>query len=265
MQGCGGFAMRVGMIGLMAAMLSSPAAAVVVANTLPTGSSTAWTEVVFSGTSMISSGGVTTMTTANNRGVFFGRGSGSGITDPLPSWSLASNALGNYLSVTAKLSSGADDWLAYIQDGARGAFMAFNPTTPCDPTLSNCYLQAGVVGVELRFATGSQFVAIDTTQYFTYEILLQGSQVVYRVNGQRYAGEAIVSTSNFLLVGDNTGSSRSGTGSFSLTAVTVDAAPAFTDLPGAAVPEPASWALLVTGFGLAGAMQRRRRPAQISA
>lgn len=32
-----------------------------------------------------------------------------------------------------------------------------------------------------------------------------------------------------------------------------------------AVPEPATWAMLVTGFGLAGAMMRRRRPAAVAA
>lgn len=44
-------------------------------------------------------------------------------------------------------------------------------------------------------------------------------------------------------------------GSFAMTDINLDPAP----LTIAAVPEPASWAMLVAGFGLAGAVQRRRR------
>lgn len=40
---------------------------------------------------------------------------------------------------------------------------------------------------------------------------------------------------------------------------------AATFSPAGTVPEPATWALLITGFGLTGAMQRRRRPAAVAA
>jgi hypothetical protein len=36
----------------------------------------------------------------------------------------------------------------------------------------------------------------------------------------------------------------------------------FTASSGAVVPEPASWALLIAGFGLVGAAARRRRVAR---
>lgn len=37
------------------------------------------------------------------------------------------------------------------------------------------------------------------------------------------------------------------------------------DLTGTAVPEPASWAMMIAGFGLVGAAARRRRPALVAA
>lgn len=49
---------------------------------------------------------------------------------------------------------------------------------------------------------------------------------------------------------------------FVLDAVSVQAQ-AQSPGPGAAAPEPAAWALMITGFGLAGASLRRRRPIPI--
>jgi hypothetical protein len=46
---------------------------------------------------------------------------------------------------------------------------------------------------------------------------------------------------------------------FGLDGVDATLTPAASPTPG--VPEPASWALMIAGFGLAGAMLRRRRPA----
>jgi hypothetical protein len=60
------------------------------------------------------------------------------------------------------------------------------------------------------------------------------------------------STRLFLAVADSFGSSTGNLGSL---AVTFDA----TGGPGGGVPEPASWALMIAGFGLAGGALRHRR------
>ena len=54
----------------------------------------------------------------------------------------------------------------------------------------------------------------------------------------------------FLAVADSIGSSDGNSGSLSVT---------YNATPGGAVQEPASWALMIAGFGLAGASLRRRR------
>jgi hypothetical protein len=75
------------------------------------------------------------------------------------------------------------------------------------------------------------------------------------------------SGSTFLTQGSHTLTfefSRAGTGFgrspyFLLDGVSVTAQAAPDPGPGAAVPEPATWALMIAGFGLAGASLRRRR------
>jgi hypothetical protein len=244
-----------------AALTASSAQAVVVANSLPFNGTTAWTDVINSGTSMVVSSGEATLATANARGVWFGW-----YTSPnTPSWSLASNAQGNYLSLTTKFTAGSDDWAAYLRDGARGATMLFNKTD-CTATFSvNCYGVDGTPGVTLRFAGASpgstinQFIALDTTQYITYEFLLLGNTVTYRIDGVSYSGAAeVTAAEQQLVVGDGSGSTLNGSGSMKISGVSFDRAPAFTSLP-SLVPEPGSWAMLIAGFGLTGAAMRRRR------
>ena len=248
-------------IAAAAMAMASSANAVVVADSLPYNGTPAWSDVVFSGTAMDISGGESVLTTDFNRGVWFGWSASS---NP-PAWSMASNAQGNYLSLTAKFSSGADDWSAYMHDGARAAAMIFNQTD-CDASFQNCYAYDGTPGVALYFA-GSlpgtairQFIALDTTQYITYEWLLRGSTVTYRVNGTSYSGTALPTSANILVIGDGSGSSLSGTGQMRIAGVSFDSAPAMTSLP-SLVPEPASWAMLIAGFGLTGAAMRRRNAA----
>jgi PEP-CTERM motif len=244
-----------------ATVTASAANAVVVADSLPYDGTPAWSDIVFAGTSMVVSGGESILTTGNNRGVWFGWQSGSNT----PSWTIANNADGNYLSLTAKFSSGADDWSAYMHDGTRSAAMIFNET-PCDSSSQNCYNFNGTPGVSLYFAgptpgTSSRtFIALDTTQYFTYEWLLLGSTVTYRVNGASYSGTALAGGSKLMVIGDGSGSSLSGTGRMTVSGVTFDRAPAMTSLP-SLVPEPGSWAMLIAGFGMIGAAMRRRNRA----
>ncbi len=248
------------LMGVAAAVLAAGSAdATVVASSLPYQGTPDWSDVVFSGTSMIVSGGEAVLTTANTRGVWFGWLSGSNT----PGWSIADNNLGNYLSLQAKFSAGADDWSAYMGDGTRYAAMQFNPTG-CNSNLQNCYLFAGTPGVTLSFAgdtpgsSREQFVALDTTVYNSFEWLLLGDTVTYRINGRSYSDTAITNGGKLLIIGDGSGSSPTGTGSMSIAGVSFDTAPDFAELPGM-VPEPSAWAMLITGFGLIGAARRRQR------
>jgi hypothetical protein len=244
-----------------AALTASGAHAVVVADSLPFAGTSSWSDHTVSGTSMVVSGGESVLSTANVRGVWFGWHAG---TNP-PAWTIATNAQGNYLSLTTKFDAGSDDWSAYLRDGARDATMLFNKTD-CTATLSiSCYGVNGTPGVTLRFAGAApgtfstQFVAIDTTQYVTYEFLLLGDNVTYRINGVSYSGTAATSAAEVqLVIGDGSGGTLNGTGKMRISALSFDRAPAFTSLP-SLVPEPGSWAMLIAGFGLTGAAMRRRR------
>jgi hypothetical protein len=250
-------------------MLSGSARATVVASSLPYLGTPDWSDVVFSGTSMGVVGSEAILTTADNRGVWFGWSAG---LNP-PAWNMAANNLGNYLSLTTKFSAGSDDWSAYMHDGTRQAAMIFNESllangSPCDASFQNCYNFGSTPGVSLYFAGVAPnsfirtFIALDTTQYATYEWLLLGNTVTYRINGVAYSGTALPTASSILVIGDGSGSSRSGTGQMRVSGVSFDRAPAFSNLPSTVtpgVPEPASWAMLIAGFGLVGATLRRRR------
>lgn len=241
---------------------TTPAAAVVVASSLPFFTNPDWSQITTGGAATITQGaGESIITTTNSRGVWFGWFNAVGT----PSWTIADNGSGNYLSLSTRFSVGADDWYAFLNDGTRRAQMKFNATN-CNAATTNCYAFSGTPGVTIDFDGSSTFIALDTTQYRTYEFLLLGSEVIYRIDGVRYAGTAAADTAaKILLMGDRTGSSQSGTGQMFVNAVSFDSGTALTDLTGTAVPEPASWAMLVAGFGLAGAAMRRRRAVQISA
>ncbi len=247
-------------IAAVTALVANAAGAAIVADSLPYAGTPDWSDVEFPGTSMTASGGESTLTTGLGLGVWFGW---LGSQNP-PGWSIAGNAQGNYLSLTAKFASGSDDWSAYMSDGSRFALMYFNQT-PCDPTYVNCYAYNGTPGVTLYFAgatpgtASTQFVDLDTTQYATYEWLMRDDTITYRINGHAYSGTAIpTGGQQLLIIGDGSGSSPSGTGEMRIAGVSFDAAPDFNSLP-SLVPEPGSWAMLIAGFGLIGAVLRRRR------
>lgn len=240
-------------IAVAAALSASAAQAIVVASSLPYQNTPDWSDVVFAQTSMTVNAGKSTLTTSAIRGVWFGW---SPISNQ-PNWTIAPNAQGNLLSLTAAFSAGADDWQAYFYDGTRGGAIYFN-YTGCNPTNTNCYGVNGTPGATIFFGNTSTFIPLDTTSFRTYEILVRGSEVVYRIDGQRHAGQALqAGGTTFMLVGDSSGSSPSGTGSMVISAIAFDRATEVSDLP-SIVPEPGSWAMLITGFGLIGAAMRRR-------
>lgn len=245
---------------LAIALAASGAGAAVVADSLPFTGTPAWSDVTFVNTSMGIVGGETVISTFDYQGVWFGW---LGSQNP-PGWSIASNADGNYLSLTAKFSANAADWNAYMSDGTRFAEMLFNPTG-CNSNLAVCYGLPTTAGVKLVFAgalpgsVAPVFVPLDTTRYNHFEWLLRGNTVTYRVNGVAYTGAARGGGGSYLIIGDDSGSNPTGVGQMRIAGVSFDAAPAFDNLPTEAIPEPANWALLLTGFGLIGATLRRRR------
>ncbi len=232
------------------AMLASGGVNATVIDTLPYPGTPDWTDVVFSGTSMVlnPAGTSTTLTTTPYAGVWFGWGDPVNYSAyPTPAWSLGTDAEGNRLSVTASLASGATDWYTNIYDGNYQATMIL---APC-----GSYLCSGLQdGVKLLLADATdpsmaayQFVPLDTTQSHTYEFLLKDGQVSYWIDGTSYysgAARAITLPNNLrvLSVGDGSGSTPTGTGSMTVTAVRLEAA--------VTAPEPGTLALL--GLGLAG-------------
>lgn len=98
--------------------------------------------------------------------------------------------------------------------------------------------------------------SIDT--YNMVEVLDSGGNVIFSVSG----GDFSVATGNQLVPGTNErvhffagpGETISG-----LRLTSTGIAFEFDDFAAAAVPEPATWAMLVAGFGMMGAALRRRR------
>lgn len=248
-------------IGVAAALLSAQAASALVVSSLPYQGTPDWTDIVFSETSMTLGAGRSDLSTNQYRGVWFGWGAWYG---DQPGWTPGSNAVGNYLSLSLSFSAGAADWNAYFYDRTAEFAMQFNPTVSCPG--GNCYGQPVTPGVMLYFgnptpggALLSTFVALDTTQVHRYEALMRGTMLTYRIDGIAYSGLAIAQglAEPLLVIGDGSGSSPTGVGQMTVHGVQFDTAPSFSALPG--VPEPQSWALLLAGFGLAGAALRRQR------
>jgi hypothetical protein len=215
--------------------------------------------------------GSVTFETAPYRGIWFGYGQSYGYYDSFgnyrpnyPGWSPGSDSVGNHLTLQASFGGsniyGANaDWDSYLLDGQYEASMLFNPTD------CGCYGQAGASGVSLLFGDGpggyrTQFVALDTSVMHTYEYLLRDGLVSYRIDGRAYSGAAyaVGYWSPLLVIGDGSGSTGTGVGTMTIHSVRFDTAPEEHVLLGL-VPEPASWATMLLGFGAIGAGLRARR------
>jgi hypothetical protein len=239
-------------------ILTAGAAQATVITSLPYANTPDWTDIEFPGTSMSVSGGVSTLTTGPGLGVWFGWGAWYGNQ---PAWSPSSDAVGNHLSMDLSFSGDARDWSAYFYDQSYTASMQFNPGT-CPG--GNCYAGTTQAGVNLLFGGGAtpttQFVALDLSDQHTFEFLLKGGQVSYRIDGTAYSGAAWQASlgAPLLVIGDGSGSDPSGIGSMRVHGISFDNAPTENVLVSTA-PEPGAWALMLAGVGLAGAALRRRR------
>lgn len=231
-----------------------------VTDTLPFTGTPDWTDITFQGTSMDVSGDRTVLTTAEGRGVWFGWGAWYGNQ---PAWTPGTSNQGNQLSITASFSSGAADWHAYLFDRSYYAAIEWNATGCGDP--NNCYAFPHENGVRVWHAgdqpgqAGSTFVPLDVTSTHTYEFLLRNGQVSYRIDGNvAYAGAAFASGLGdaLLVIGDGSGTTRTGVGAMSITAVSFDTAPTATVL--SPVPEPATWSMWLAGLLLAATTAARR-------
>jgi hypothetical protein len=241
------------------------AQAATVASSLPYKGTPDWTDIVFTGTSMTSNGSISTLTTANNVGVWFGWG--ATYSDPAPNWTPGTPAQGNYFNMSASFSSGATDWSAYLLDTTHEAAMIFNDTG-CNGNAGSCYginLGAAQQGVTVYHAevsgSTSTFVSLDLTQTHSFEFLLKNGQVAYRVDGQViFAGAAFsVPYGNpLLVVGDGSATTLTGRGSMTIHGVGFDNAPTLNTLV-TTVPEPETYALMLAGLGLVGFAARHRK------
>lgn len=250
-------------LAFVAALAAAGSAQAIVVDSLPVPASTVWTDIVFSGTSMVRGSAGTTLTTANDRGVWFGWMAGLG--GNTPAWHPGVSSEGNHLSLTLSFSAGAVDWSAYMYDRSHQAAVLFRPSGCAD----NCYALTGAAGVDLLYADTAAptvarwlFVPIaDLEQPHQFEYLMKNGQVSYRIDGRVvYTGQAFDSSysASLLVVGDGSGSTRTGKGSMTVHAVRLDTAPVAATLV-STVPEPGSWALMLAGGALLAARARRRR------
>jgi len=215
--------------------------------------------------------GSVTLETAPYRGIWFGYGESYAYYDSfghyhdnVPDWRPSSDSVGNHLTLEASFGGsnvyGANaDWDTYFLDQQYEASIRFNPAD------CNCYGVPGASGLNLLFADDGgnaflQFVALDTSVMHRYEFLLRDGLVSYRIDGQAYSGHAyaVGYFSPLLVIGDGSGSTGTGVGTMTIKHVRFDTAPDEYVLL-SAVPEPASWALMLVGFGALGAALRGRK------
>lgn len=232
-------------------------------SSLPFSNTPEWTDVIFSGTSMVNTGSEVTLTTAPVRGVWFGNFS---YIDP-PAWNLGNSTSGNSLSMTASFSGNAADWQTYIYDGNYAAYLNFKPTN----CLDSCYGTPAQQGLNFYYEDSLNpgqstfdFLALDLSLSHTFDILLKDGLVSYAVDGnQFFAGNAFQSANTFMLIGDSSGSTSTGVGSMTISNLLLDTAPvANVQLNSLQpVPEGAEWLLLLSGMSLF--LRRDRKGAAI--
>lgn len=229
-------------------------------DTLPTeGAYGAWFTTIgagfngyFPATSWSSDGDVLTMNTVYpGSGIWFGRTELGG--DPSVGFDLAGTGDGNIVTMRAALSAGATDWSLYFYD-ADGYGSDFELRAD---GVTFAYVAAGTSDAVTDF-----HAIADMTVFHTYTSYVLGGQVSYFVDGQYLGGGASFTngTTNFLLVGDSSGSTPTGTGSFYLDYLTVTTA-ALSYPAASPVPEPAATAawLGVVLVGWSGCRRPARR------
>ena len=254
-------------LALSAATLADAPASATVITALPNAETTDWTRGAMTlGNTGIDLQGRTVFETSAYSGNWFGWGVWYANT---PDWTMGSSTQGNYLSMTASFQSNrygfaSQDWTAYFYDDQYGVEMRFNPTN-CNYNEMACYDVPHQTGVRLRFAGATdgsfrdEFVELDTSKFNTYEVLLKDGLVSYRINGVSYTDTAYRSSPGKLLViGDESAPTPTGQGVMVLKSILFNTAPE-QSLLATDAPEPASWAMMVGGFGLIGAALRSRR------
>jgi len=202
-----------------------------------------YTTIVFSGTSWASDGDVLTMTTANTRGIWFGRFAGVGDN---ANFSLGSNLAGNRVDARLALGVSSDEWVGfYFYDtGGRGAQWYF------DAGLAKYYFADPVSGNIITNA----LPIYDRTEFHVYSAHVQDDTAAYYLNGELVAsGKAISGTANSLVTGDVSGSTPTGSGTFKVDYLRLDTAAGVV-----VVPEPSTLALAGVA-GVALMMIRRAR------
>lgn len=203
----------------------------------------------FGHTTWSSDGDVLTMSTSYSpsEGIWFGRTSGYG--DP-SSFNLADTASGNWVRARVALAPGATDWTLYWYDASGyGSIIDF---TDAGFTI---YMLGSPGGTLQGFFTP----VADMTSFHTFTSYVLAGQVSYFFdNTYLGGGHAVEGASNFLIIGDDSASTVSGTGSMLVDYMTIITA--VGDTPPSSIPEPAAAGALaglaVLGLGLT---RRRRR------
>lgn len=157
-------------------------------------------------------------------------------------WDVSTSNIGNDYSARMRLPTGANEWSFDLGDGAYGA---------------SFYLDFNL----LRYDTpaGEQTMLFDGTQFHTYGILLKGGLVEYTLDGTvLYAGPASASAGNWnFLIGDDSGSTPTGTGSLEIDWINMDTTPTRNV---EVVPEPVT--LVFLGLAPVAMLRRRRKTSQ---